>query len=549
MKKMSAFLLLIFMIACSKNDQKNDTSPDPLVQLSDSSININQIKQQELNEFSFQYKINVPAGKSIDEATFLYSVKSDFSDSTNSVAIGTNIQSSKQDSLLVGNLPQDKRYFVKIKAKFLGKEYFSAIQEFKTDSLKINSISGKNSYPVYASKGQQVFVVTNFRKAPIAGGVTKIFLNNTQCNIIQENVNIISFEVPVSIQTGIYQLSVERNNLKTELPNAINILKGVWTTINQYPISPSNFSPVNALVDFGICQSPTKAYMVGGRNFNYVDSAGINVSFENYILEYDPSTHQWAKRYFTNPKYFENPVCFWFQDKIYVISGTQKNRTNGDASLISNMYRLDLSSMAWETVTPLPYEPRANALSFEYNNEIYFGMGNRQLPNPGPLNDFWKYNPATGVWTQLTSFPGTFYLYSSLFVNNNKAYLFFGKAGYNNEKELWEYDLSTNTWQQKTIALPPLNGLHYSVISHNNKSYFLTSEDYYYTLNGITWIINEPPCWEFDPITNNFIPISFPSPNVNIYKILFQSNNKIILVDNPKFTQIVSRNVVEFKPE
>ena len=77
------------------------------------------------------------------------------------------------------------------------------------------------------------------------------------------------------------------------------------------------------------------------------------------------------------------------------------------------------------------------------------------------VNDFWRYNPADGKWTELrkiTNVSDDDYddEYSDIIRNNavgfvlgNKAYLTVGLNGGYTSKT-WEYDFASDTWTRKT---------------------------------------------------------------------------------------------------
>ena len=61
--------------------------------------------------------------------------------------------------------------------------------------------------------------------------------------------------------------------------------------------------------------------------------------------------------------------------------------------------------------------------------------------------DFWKYNPFTNVWTQMSNFGGTARSNSAGFSINRKGYVGTGNDYYF-KSDFWEYDPVINTWNQ-----------------------------------------------------------------------------------------------------
>ncbi len=100
-----------------------------------------------------------------------------------------------------------------------------------------------------------------------------------------------------------------------------------------------------------------------------------------------------------------------------------------------------------------PYQSsgRVGAFSFAINGKGYVGAGLPAFNGNG--NDVWQYDPATLTWSQVSNFPGAARYYSASFVINNDAYVCTGNTDgdfYNDVKENWQYDQTTNTWIQKT---------------------------------------------------------------------------------------------------
>ncbi|MDC7228282.1 MAG: hypothetical protein PQJ61_16085 [Spirochaetales bacterium] len=106
----------------------------------------------------------------------------------------------------------------------------------------------------------------------------------------------------------------------------------------------------------------------------------------------------------------------------------------------------------WERKTTFPGEKRANAVLFERDGLIYYGLGHHEDDNA--LIDMWTYDPDTESWVELDISPPargddscTIYEY------NNYVYIV---EGWNHDT-VWEYDVDA-----ASITLSTLN---FSIIS------------------------------------------------------------------------------------
>ena len=535
--------IMSFFFACKKN--KADTPP---VTVADSTFKITDVRKKEIDEYLVACQIIPPSGKTVKEALLDVSKTTDFSDSIVSIFIRGYFDFKVNKELSLNNLEASTTYYVRMQMTIDGQKYYSTTRQFKTDSLQIMSVDYRD-LPVYFNRSSERVVMINL---PILGQsnlVSKIYLNNYQCTVKQDFGGLIKFDIPSSVPFGRYKLRLERNKMKAETIDSVFIVKGEWKFINNFPAATSNYGS-NTHINFGTCQSGSRGYIVGGRNSAYTQDASGNVyDCEDYILEYNPSTTQWAKIIPTNPKYIQDPISYYYNNSIYIIGGFETSKLIHDYLYLSKIYRFNLTTRTWTQDAPIGYPARANAISFELNGEWYIGLGNDQMPNPAARTDFYKYNPGTNVWTRLADFPGTFYQFSSNFVLGSKAYLFYGEA-LNNQKELWEYDPALDKWTKLNIQIPVERGSYHSIVTLHGKAYFLTSETRYCGVGGCSIGLASPLFWEFDPSNNLFSRIATPAGmNLNIFKTVFQSTDKVIMVDNMKYSQIATTSTIEFRAD
>lgn len=148
--------------------------------------------------------------------------------------------------------------------------------------------------------------------------------------------------------------------------------------------------------------------------------------------------------------------------------------------------------------TNMPGGGRDAGVCFTIGDKVYAGGG------PG-YKDFYEYNPATNAWTKKADQPGV--KYSRAFgcgvAVGNKGYILLGGDSNNLilKNDVWEYDASSNTWQQLADFPGPVRdgsacfaakGKIYIVGGNDNKNVF--DDAYEYEIATNTWkrIANYP---------------------------------------------------------
>jgi hypothetical protein len=252
------------------------------------------------------------------------------------------------------------------------------------------------------------------------------------------------------------------------------------------------------------------------------------------IRVFDGNAQQWSEIMPSNPRMYTNPICYFYNNGIYVIGGQLEYPSDGPY-FVNTMWRMDLGTNTWSPVGPLPYEGEFNQASFELNGEWYIGMGADSvgIGVTAPNKKFWKYTPATNTWTSLTDFPGAGNEnYPSCFTIGNVAYVFYGalingEATYMSDysQELWKYDPVANSWTQIPIpAGGPPPGEKYQIIVYNGRAYFLSAQvrillGQYYGFDL------EIPALKWDPIANSYSRVSNAITG-GILKLIYNQGDK-----------------------
>jgi hypothetical protein len=106
---------------------------------------------------------------------------------------------------------------------------------------------------------------------------------------------------------------------------------------------------------------------------------------------------------------------------------------------------------------PATMQGRENQVTIAHNGFIYVGFGNTN----SCLNDWWRWDPCSGTWTQLASPPVTFGGLPFIFAIGPYIYVGGGRyacGGPLNSNSFYRYDPATNTWTPRANLPVPLTG-------------------------------------------------------------------------------------------
>lgn len=184
------------------------------------------------------------------------------------------------------------------------------------------------------------------------------------------------------------------------------------------------------------------------------------------------------------------------------------------------VWEYDPTADSWTQKADFPKGVRVGMVVFTINNRIYAGGGANNLTNMGlgtVYNDFFEYIPATDTWVNLPDLPFKA-AFASSFVIGNDAYITVGSPAngmYN--KNLYKFDISTNTWTTKTsfIGGNRNGGVAFSI---NGKGYAgLGQLDFNSTYQDM---------YEYDPTNDSWTKIAdFPHDTTG-WATAFVLNNK-----------------------
>ena len=154
-----------------------------------------------------------------------------------------------------------------------------------------------------------------------------------------------------------------------------------------------------------------------------------------------------------------------------------------------------LYSQTWSKITDFTGNPRDDGSRFVIGNKVYCGLGSQSIG--GCAKDFFAFDVSTETWSVIAIMPsGMERQYASGFSINGKGYIFGGiNCGGVLFNDLWEYNLTSNTWTQKT-GMPAVE--RYGCVSFviNNIAYIVGGKTT--TSNGI------PDVWAYNVTLNSW---------------------------------------------
>jgi hypothetical protein len=152
-------------------------------------------------------------------------------------------------------------------------------------------------------------------------------------------------------------------------------------------------------------------------------------------------------------------------------------------------------------------------------------------------NDFWQYDPATNVWTQIADYGGYGQINSVGFSIGNKGYVGLGymkddyeanfvtyESFYNSSSYLWEYDPLVNTWTKKA-RFPENTGKYVGLagFSIGSKGYIGMGFDYS-TYSGTNYV--NAQFYEYNPTSDVWTrKADFPVGGIR-YAVAFNIGSK-----------------------
>lgn len=217
-----------------------------------------------------------------------------------------------------------------------------------------------------------------------------------------------------------------------------------------------------------------KGYIVGGVRLASPVNSTVDLLMTD-VWEYDPALNSWTKKADFAGGRRARAVAFTWNGKAYVGSGQ-----NAPGPIMSQVYPNRVTSdfwafdpvlNSWTRIADIPMR-RMNAIAFsDGQGKGFVGTGfyNTYSTNSGldrnnifpgdNLQDLWAYDVASNKWERKSNFPGGKRMGMAAYQIGDMVYAVGGaevagskywlSAGDISSKEVWAYNISTNTWAQK----------------------------------------------------------------------------------------------------
>ena len=134
----------------------------------------------------------------------------------------------------------------------------------------------------------------------------------------------------------------------------------------------------------------------------------------------------------------------------FVIGDTAYIGTGDKGSTTTDFWKYVPATKIWTQIADFPGPRRSHAVAFALNGKGYVGTGRSDGQH---LDDFYRYDPITNSWDTVANFGGGVRRNAVAFVVGGKAYVGTGNTSDDFKDvtaDLWEYDATTDTWTQKS---------------------------------------------------------------------------------------------------
>lgn len=161
---------------------------------------------------------------------------------------------------------------------------------------------------------------------------------------------------------------------------------------------------------------------------------------------------------------------------------------------IGDFYSYNPGANLWTQIADFGGSPRRGSVGFGSDTSGYIGTG---FDGDNDRKDFWRYDPTTNEWTELVGFGGNKRRNAAVFQIGNLAYLGTGTSNGLNQTDFWVFDMSTETW---TSLLDIDDDDDYTIARSNAVGFSIGDRGYFACGDGGAGALRS--VWEYDPSTD-----------------------------------------------
>ncbi|MDC8004822.1 kelch repeat-containing protein [Aureisphaera galaxeae] len=199
------------------------------------------------------------------------------------------------------------------------------------------------------------------------------------------------------------------------------------------------------LSDFpGVERSAASSFAIGNRGYMGTGFDGDNELADFY--EYNPQNNTWAPISDFGGGVRRSAIGFNSESTGYVGTGFDGDNDKKD------FWEYDPNADTWTELIGFGGSKRRDGTAFSIGNTVYIGTG---ISNGVFADDFWAFNTNNETWTELDPIDAEDDYEiarsgASGFALNGRGYIAGGNLGAGASTTVWEYDPSSDSWEQKT---------------------------------------------------------------------------------------------------
>ncbi|MEL6304465.1 MAG: kelch repeat-containing protein [Bacteroidota bacterium] len=236
----------------------------------------------------------------------------------------------------------------------------------------------------------------------------------------------------------------------------------------------------------GTPRSSAAAFSLGSNGYMGTGYDGDDYLSDFWVYDMDGNFWSQAASFPGIPR--SSATAFTIGDEGYVGLGF-----DGDNELV-DFYKYNPSSNTWVQIADFEGNPRRGAVGFGSQSSGYVGTG---FDGDNDRKDFWKYDPVADNWTELVGFGGTKRRDATTFSIGNTVYLGTGVSNGQNQTDFWAFDMDSDTW---TALLDIDDDDDYTIIRSNAVGFTMAGKGYIATGNRGTGALSS--VWEYNPSTD-----------------------------------------------